>query len=83
MSSLDVLEEIKAQALSALESAITLEDIETWEKGFLGRKGTLTQQTRMVGQLPAELPPRFVGQLPGSGGLLRFYGTDGDRAHGD
>ena len=59
MSSLDALEKLKTQALSALESANTLDDIDAWEKGFLGRKGTLTQQTRMVGQLPAEERPAF------------------------
>ena len=59
MSSLDALEKLKVQALSTLKSAQTLEDIEAWEKGFLGRKGTLTLQTRMVGQLTAEERPAF------------------------
>ena len=59
MNSLDVLEKLKTQALSALESATSLEEIEVWEKEFLGRKGQLTQQTRMVGQLPAEDRPAF------------------------
>jgi phenylalanyl-tRNA synthetase alpha chain len=59
MSSLDVLEKLKTEALSSLESAHTLEEIEAWEKNFLGRKGSLTQQTRMVGQLPAEDRPAF------------------------
>ena len=59
MSSLEDLEKLKFQALLALESAQSLDDIDTWEKDFLGRKGTLTQQARMVGQLPAEERPAF------------------------
>lgn len=59
MSSLEDLEKLKSQALIALESTQSLNDIDTWEKDFLGRKGILTQQTRMVGQLPAEERPAF------------------------
>ena len=49
MDSLEVLENLKSQALSALENAKSLEEIDIWEKTFLGRKGQLTQQTRLVG----------------------------------
>jgi phenylalanyl-tRNA synthetase alpha chain len=59
MSSLDQLESLRTQALSALEDTHTLDDIGAWEKDVMGRKGTLTQQTRMVGQLPAEERPAF------------------------
>jgi len=59
MNSFDELERLKTQALTVLEDANTLDEIEVWEKAFLGRKGKLTQQTRSVGQLPAADRPAF------------------------
>lgn len=63
MNSLDALEGLKTQALSALESANTLEEIGVWEKEFLGRKGKLTEQARSVGQLPAAERPAFGSRV--------------------
>ncbi len=63
MNSLDALEGLKTQALSALASAASLEEIGVWEKEFLGRKGKLTEQARTVGQLPAAERPAFGSRV--------------------
>ncbi len=59
MSSFDVLEQVRADALAALSECATLPALEAWEKLYLGRKGHLTRLTRAVGSLPKEERPAF------------------------
>ncbi len=51
------LEEIQAQALGQIESAESLDSLEQVRVRVLGRKGTLTQVLRSLGELPAEERP--------------------------
>jgi phenylalanyl-tRNA synthetase alpha chain len=59
MSSLEELGRIHEGALSALADAGTIQALEAWEDQILGRKGEVTQQARLVGQLPKEERPAF------------------------
>lgn len=59
MSSFEELERIHGQALAALAEASTTGALETWEDGYLGRKGQITLQARMVGQMAKEDRPAF------------------------
>ena len=56
---LDELNLIYAQALGSLQEISTREDLESWFRQTLGRKGQVTQMTRQVGQLKPEERPVF------------------------
>jgi phenylalanyl-tRNA synthetase alpha chain len=56
------LEEIRTQALKAIESASSEEDFEYIRIKVLGRKGDLTKVLKAIGQLSAEERPK-IGQL--------------------
>ncbi len=55
---LEVLEDLKSQALSELESLANLEELDAWRVKYLGRKGALTQKLRSVSELPVEQRPQ-------------------------
>ena len=51
------IEDLKAEALAALDAAATREEVESVRARFLGRQGVITEQLRGVGSLPvAERP---------------------------
>ncbi len=56
---LDELNLIYKQALGSLQETSTREDLESWYRQTLGRKGQVTQMTRQVGQLKPEERPMF------------------------
>ncbi len=56
------LAEIRTKALSAFQSAETVEDLDGLRVQFLGKKGELTGVLKMMGKLSAEERP-VVGQL--------------------
>ena len=51
------IEDLKAEALAALDTAATREDVESVRARFLGRQGVLTEQLRGLGSLPAAERP--------------------------
>ena len=51
------IEDLKAEALAALDAAATREDVESVRARFLGRQGVLTEQLRGLGSLPATERP--------------------------
>ena len=51
------IEDLKAEALAALDAAATREDVESVRARFLGRQGVLTEQLRGLGSLPAAERP--------------------------
>ena len=51
------IEDLKAEALAALDAAATREDVENVRARFLGRQGVLTEQLRSLGSLPAAERP--------------------------
>ena len=51
------IEDLKAEALAALDAAATREDVESVRARFLGRQGVLTAQLRGLGSLPAAERP--------------------------
>lgn len=55
---LEVLEDLKSQALSELESLANLEELDAWRVKYLGRKGALTQKLRSVSELPVDQRPQ-------------------------
>jgi phenylalanyl-tRNA synthetase alpha chain len=59
MSSFEALEQLYQEALDDLSDASTTEALESWEKEILGRQGSITQQARLVGQMPKEDRPTF------------------------
>ncbi|MCJ7550438.1 MAG: phenylalanine--tRNA ligase subunit alpha, partial [Anaerolineae bacterium] len=59
MSSFEELEQLCGQALAGLTEASTTSALETWEDGYLGRKGRITLQARSVGQMSKEDRPAF------------------------
>jgi phenylalanyl-tRNA synthetase alpha chain len=48
------LEELRATAISELESVIDLQELEKWRVKYLGRKGLLTSILRGLGSLPVD-----------------------------
>ena len=51
------IEDLKAEALAALDAAATREEVESVRARFLGRQGVITEQLRGLGSLPvAERP---------------------------
>jgi len=59
MSLFDDLEGVYAEAAGALEAAADAAGLEAWYAAYLSRKGAVTLQTRVVGQLPKEERPAF------------------------
>ncbi len=59
MSLFDDLEGVYAEAAGALEAAADAAGLEAWYAAYLSRKGDVTLQTRVVGQLPKEERPAF------------------------
>ena len=59
MSLFDDLEGVYAEATGALEAAADAAGLEAWYAAYLSRKGAVTLQTRVVGQLPKEERPAF------------------------
>ena len=51
------IEDLKAQALAALDAAATREEVEGVRARFLGRQGVITEQLRGLGSLPAAERP--------------------------
>ena len=51
------LEQIQEQALAALAGIGSTEQMEAWERDWLGRRGALTEALRGLGALPAEERP--------------------------
>jgi phenylalanyl-tRNA synthetase alpha chain len=51
------IENLRQEALEALQAASSLDQLSDWRVKYLGRKGALTQLLRGVGQLPAEQRP--------------------------
>ena len=47
------IEDLKAEALAALDAAATREEVESVRVRFLGRQGVVTEQLRGLGSLPA------------------------------
>jgi len=56
---LDKLKQLEKEALAELNAAETSEALSEWNRRYLGKKGTLTQMLRSVGQLPKEERPVF------------------------
>ncbi|HXK43444.1 MAG TPA: phenylalanine--tRNA ligase subunit alpha [Anaerolineae bacterium] len=59
MSLFDDLEGVYAEAARALEATADAAGLEAWYAAYLSRKGAVTLQTRVVGQLPKEERPAF------------------------
>ncbi len=55
-------EKLQAQAISEIESAADLNDLDQIRVNYLGKKGSLTKQLKQLGQLPAEERPQ-AGQV--------------------
>jgi phenylalanyl-tRNA synthetase alpha chain len=53
------LEELRIRALEELQQARDSDELDAWEKTYIGRKGLVTVMTRRVGELPPEQRPRF------------------------
>ena len=53
------LDELYAQSLDSLATAVNTAVLDTWYKDTLGRKGSIYLLTRQVGQLPAAERPAF------------------------
>ena len=56
------LEQLKVQALTALQQAITPADLEELRVRYLGKKGEVTAVLKQMGKLSAEERP-VIGQL--------------------
>ncbi|GAB4542092.1 MAG: phenylalanine--tRNA ligase subunit alpha [Anaerolineae bacterium] len=54
-----ILEELAAQARSALEAIADSKALDGWHSAYLGRKGQITRLIRRVGELPREERPHF------------------------
>jgi len=59
---LEELEKIGKESLEQLERVCSLAELEDFRIKYLGRKGKVTEMTRQVGRLPAEIKPQ-AGQL--------------------
>ena len=60
---LSEIEDLKAEALAALDAAATREEVESVRARFLGRQGVVTERLRGLGSLPA-------GERPAAGQAL-------------
>jgi phenylalanyl-tRNA synthetase alpha chain len=56
------LNEIKIQAMAAVEGALQKADLEAFRVRYLGKKGEITAILKQMGQLPAEMRP-VIGQV--------------------
>ncbi len=54
---LEIFEELEAQALAALGTAASSEDLKSWRSEFLGKKSRLQQSMAQLGKLPKEERP--------------------------
>jgi phenylalanyl-tRNA synthetase alpha chain len=62
----DELERIRDQALAALAGVASPEQMETWQRDWLGRRGALTEVLRGLASLPPDERPaagRFANQI--------------------
>lgn len=57
------LEQVIRSSLESLQETKNSDDLESWFKNVLGRKGNITDLTRKVGQLPREERPEFGRQI--------------------
>ncbi|HUW96888.1 MAG TPA: phenylalanine--tRNA ligase subunit alpha [Anaerolineae bacterium] len=55
----DKVEDLKDEALGALQETSSLDGLADWRVKYLGRKGAVTGLLRGVGELPAEQRPAF------------------------
>jgi phenylalanyl-tRNA synthetase alpha chain len=55
----DKVEELREEALGALEKTSSLDELADWRVKYLGRKGAVTGLLRGVGELPPEERPAF------------------------
>jgi phenylalanyl-tRNA synthetase alpha chain len=55
----DKVEELKEQALGALQETSSMDELAEWRVKYLGRKGAVTGLLRGVGELPPEQRPAF------------------------
>jgi phenylalanyl-tRNA synthetase alpha chain len=55
----DKVEELKEEALGALQKTSSLDELADWRVKYLGRKGEVTSLLRGVGELPPEERPAF------------------------
>jgi phenylalanyl-tRNA synthetase alpha chain len=55
----DKVEELKDEALGALQETASLDELADWRVKYLGRKGAVTGLLRGVGELPPEQRPAF------------------------
>ncbi len=55
----DKVEELKEEALGALQKTSRLDELADWRVQYLGRKGAVTSLLRGVGELPPEERPAF------------------------
>ena len=53
-ATVDQIEEVKAEAISSMASAASLDELENLRVAYLGRRGSLTQVLRRLGSLPPE-----------------------------
>jgi phenylalanyl-tRNA synthetase alpha chain len=56
---LDELHQLTEEARTSLQQVQDGEQLDAWHKRYLGKKGTLTQMLRSVGNLPREARPAF------------------------
>jgi phenylalanyl-tRNA synthetase alpha chain len=56
---LDKLKSLKNEALEALETIASEEDLQAWNSKYIGKKGNITLMLRSTGQLPKEDRPAF------------------------
>jgi phenylalanyl-tRNA synthetase alpha chain len=56
---LDELRRVEEEARTSLQEVQNGQELETWHKRYLGKKGVLTQMLRSVGSLPKEERPAF------------------------
>jgi len=57
--SIEILDQLAAQALAELEGISDSQTLEQWHTAYLGRKGKVTLSVRRVGELPKEERPAF------------------------
>ena len=56
---LEKLDQLREEALTALEGVTSSDELSAWNRRYLGKKGEVTQLLRSVGDLPREERPAF------------------------
>jgi phenylalanyl-tRNA synthetase alpha chain len=56
---LDQLKSTRDEALAALDSIITADELQAWASKYIGRKGQVTMLLRSTGQMPEDERPAF------------------------